>query len=111
MKKSWAAFFMAGALAFGLAGCGANAVDESTAQDDSSVQSESEAAASEETQFADAKDGKPEEHTVEAIQERGTLTVAIVDDNAPYSFMNEDGTLREGLDSAIANTIAQDMDV
>lgn len=49
-----------------------------------------------------------EEHSVNAIKKRGTLTVAVVEENPPFAFFNDDAS-REGLDNAIANTIAEEL--
>ncbi|MEG1275683.1 MAG: transporter substrate-binding domain-containing protein, partial [Ruthenibacterium sp.] len=112
MKKSVTVFLLTGALALCFGACDGDRGQSGMMQDDDAAQSTSEAAASDsEAQYEDAKDGDPAEHTVEAIQGRGTLMVAIVENNPPYAFCNDDGTKREGLDNAMANTLAEDLGV
>lgn len=118
MMKKFCAFLLCAALVLGMAGCG-----KSNAEGDSFVPPESKGVASEVSESssvaagqeappvkARSADTKVENHSVKAIKERGTLVIALVENNAPFAFFN-DVLDRQGLDSSLSTIIAEDMGV
>lgn len=94
---------VAALLALSMAACG-GANSSSTSTDTSSTGSSS--AESSSTVVA----GNPDEHTVEAIKERGKLVVTTEATYPPFEFQNKNGEL-VGLDVSVAKALAEDLGV
>lgn len=94
---------VAALLALSMAACG-GANSSSTSTDTSSTGSSS--AESSGTVVA----GNPDEHTVEAIKERGKLVVTTEATYPPFEFQNKNGEL-VGLDVSVAKALAEDLGV
>lgn len=85
------------AIALLLCGCAQNPEEELptnslSSASSSALQSDSEVMP-EGNPYADEPDASLEEHTVEALTEKGKLVVAVQSDHVPYSFMSSDGIL------------------
>ena len=89
-------------MALGLAACGGepqvNSDVDLSAPAESTSASASASASGEEIE---APAGNPDEHTVAAIQERGTLVVTTEAGYAPFEFLDEEGNV-VGLDASLA---------
>ncbi len=94
---------VAALLALSMAACG-RANSSSTSTDTSSTGSSS--AESSSTVVA----GNPDEHTVEAIKEKGKLVVTTEATYPPFEFQNKNGEL-VGLDVSVAKALAEDLGV
>ena len=94
---------VAALLALSMAACG-GANSSSTSTDTSSTGSSS--AESSSTVVA----GNPDEHTVEAIKEKGKLVVTTEATYPPFEFQNKNGEL-VGLDVSVAKALAEDLGV
>ncbi len=94
---------VAALLALSMAACG-GANSSSTSTDTSSTGSSSVESSS--TVVA----GNPDEHTVEAIKERGKLVVTTEATYPPFEFQNKNGEL-VGLDVSVAKALAEDLGV
>lgn len=94
---------VAALLALSMAACG-GANSSSTSTDTSSTGSSSTESSS--TVVA----GNPDEHTVEAIKEKGKLVVTTEATYPPFEFQNKNGEL-VGLDVSVAKALAEDLGV
>lgn len=117
MMKKWIAMTLAGALALSMAACGGATSSSSAAASTAGSEAASEAA-SESTPASTAEStsgegvvgGDPAEHTVEAIQAKGTLVVTTEAGYAPFEFLDDEGNV-VGLDASLAQALADDLGV
>lgn len=117
MMKKWIAMTLAGALALSMAACGGATSSSSAAASAAGSEAASEAA-SESTPASTAEStsgegvvgGDPAEHTVEAIQAKGTLVVTTEAGYAPFEFLDDEGNV-VGLDASLAQALADDLGV
>ena len=100
MMKKWIAMTLAGALALSLAACGGATSSSSEAASAAGSEAASEAASvstpastAESTSGEGVVGGDPAEHTVEAIQAKGTLVVTTEAGYAPFEFLDDEGNV------------------
>ncbi len=105
MKKI-TALIMSMLMAMSLAACG-GAASESTASGESSAAPESSAASGSEIKM---EGGKVEEHSLEAIKQKGKLVVTTEAGYAPFEFLDENDNII-GLDAELAKKLAEDLGV
>lgn len=117
MMKKWIAMTLAGALALSLAACGGATSSSSAAASAAGSEAASEAASvstpastAESTSGEGVVGGDPAEHTVEAIQAKGTLVVTTEAGYAPFEFLDDEGNV-VGLDASLAQALADDLGV
>lgn len=113
MMKKWIAMTLAGALALSLAACGGTDSSSSAAASAAGSEAVSEstpASTAESTSGEGVVGGDPAEHTVEAIQAKGTLVVTTEAGYAPFEFLDEEGNV-VGLDASLAQALADDLGV
>lgn len=105
MKKI-TALIMSMLMAMSFAACG-GAASESTASGESSAAPESSAASGSEIKM---EGGKVEEHSLEAIKQKGKLVVTTEAGYAPFEFLDENDNII-GLDAELAKKLAEDLGV
>lgn len=107
MKKVLSAL-LALSMALGLAACGGEPQVNSDV--DLSTPASASASASASGEEIEAPAGNPDEHTVEAIKERGVLVVTTEAGYAPFEFLDAEGNV-VGLDASLAAQLAEDLGV